>query len=350
MPIETSVTHIADLEPLYPFGTDNRLQGDNHIRNIKTALKNDLPLTTPATATGIALLTAANAAAARTTLGVSASSDVYLKTETYSDTETDTAISTAVSGINVAQIQPLTAVAVGNDLVITLAATKLDFRDASLPSGDVTTVSTIADTTLTIVNGATLGSANGVATRYEVVAMDNAGVLELAAANLSGGNVTDDAKLLSTTILNTSSDSANVYYSTAARTNLPQRYVGFIALSQATAGVYASQPTQVQGAGGTLTQSVPAARAYADVTGSRAYATTYTNSNAREMHVIVTGTQANSSQSFTILVDGNTVGTISGYDGSGGQFQPHVSFPVPAGSTYRVNATGGALTNWRELV
>lgn len=92
MPIETSVTHIADLEPLYPLGTDNRLQGDNHIRNIKTALKNDLPLTTPATATGIALLTAANAAAARTTLGVSASSDVYLKTETYSDTEVDALI------------------------------------------------------------------------------------------------------------------------------------------------------------------------------------------------------------------------------------------------------------------
>ena len=99
MPLETTVNHIADLEPLYPFGTDNRLQGDNHIRNIKTALVNDLPLTTPATATGIALLTAANAAAARTTLGVSASSDVYLKTETYSDTETDAAISTAVSAL-----------------------------------------------------------------------------------------------------------------------------------------------------------------------------------------------------------------------------------------------------------
>ena len=44
-------------------------------------------------------MTAANAAAARTTLGVSASSDVYLKTETYSDTETDAAISTAVSAL-----------------------------------------------------------------------------------------------------------------------------------------------------------------------------------------------------------------------------------------------------------
>ena len=82
MPIETSVTHIADLEPLYPLGTDNRLQGDNHIRNIKTALKNDLPLTTPATATGIALLTAANAADARTALGSTATGDALFTTAT----------------------------------------------------------------------------------------------------------------------------------------------------------------------------------------------------------------------------------------------------------------------------
>lgn len=102
MPLETTVNHIADLEPLYPFGTDNRLQGDNHIRNIKTALKNDLPLTTPATATGIALLTAANAAAARTTLGSTTVGDaVYIASSqaaaqsalgVYSESEVDALI------------------------------------------------------------------------------------------------------------------------------------------------------------------------------------------------------------------------------------------------------------------
>ena len=99
MPIETSVTHIADLEPLYPLGTDNRLQGDNHIRNIKTALKNDLPLNAPSTAIGRSILTGADAASIRTIIGVPATSDVYAKTETYSDTETDTAISTAIAAI-----------------------------------------------------------------------------------------------------------------------------------------------------------------------------------------------------------------------------------------------------------
>jgi hypothetical protein len=125
MPIETSVTHIADLEPLYPFGTDNRLQGDNHIRNIKTALKNDLPLTTPATATGIALLTAANAAAARTALGSTATGDalfitstataarttldVYSKAEVYTKSETDTKLDNPAFSAYIAANQTITS-------------------------------------------------------------------------------------------------------------------------------------------------------------------------------------------------------------------------------------------------
>ena len=82
MPIETSVTHIADLEPLYPLGTDNRLQGDNHIRNIKTALVNDLPLNAPSTAIGRSILTGADAADARTALGSTATGDALFTTAT----------------------------------------------------------------------------------------------------------------------------------------------------------------------------------------------------------------------------------------------------------------------------
>lgn len=119
MPIEISVTHIADLEPLYPFGTDNRLQGDNHIRNIKNALKNDLPLTTPATATGIALLTAANAADARTALGSTATGDALFTTasasaarttlDVYSKAETDTKLDNPAFSAYVAADQTITS-------------------------------------------------------------------------------------------------------------------------------------------------------------------------------------------------------------------------------------------------
>jgi hypothetical protein len=51
MPLE-SVTHIADLNVSNPPGTDTKAQGDDHIRNIKTALKTDLAtITGPITAT-----------------------------------------------------------------------------------------------------------------------------------------------------------------------------------------------------------------------------------------------------------------------------------------------------------
>lgn len=42
MGLETSVVDIDDLNRLWPLGTDQEKDGDNHIRNIKTALLNDL--------------------------------------------------------------------------------------------------------------------------------------------------------------------------------------------------------------------------------------------------------------------------------------------------------------------
>lgn len=52
MGLETSVTHVSDLNPQFPTETDALMQGDNHIRNIKQALKNTFPnLTAPVTPT-----------------------------------------------------------------------------------------------------------------------------------------------------------------------------------------------------------------------------------------------------------------------------------------------------------
>lgn len=42
MPLE-SVTHISDLVATNPTSTDPKSEGDNHLRNIKTALKTDFP-------------------------------------------------------------------------------------------------------------------------------------------------------------------------------------------------------------------------------------------------------------------------------------------------------------------
>jgi hypothetical protein len=42
MPLE-SVTHISDLNQSNPAGTDSKNQGDDHLRNVKLALRTDLP-------------------------------------------------------------------------------------------------------------------------------------------------------------------------------------------------------------------------------------------------------------------------------------------------------------------
>ena len=45
-------------------------------------------------------------------------------------------------------------------------------------------------------------------------------------------------------------DSAGVWYSTTARTNVPYRLLGYLDLTEATAGTYATAPSVIQGSGG----------------------------------------------------------------------------------------------------
>ena len=64
-------TYINDLVVTNPLGSDQQLQGDDHIRLIKTALKNTFPLLgSPVsfTAFGISLVDDVDAAAGRTTM------------------------------------------------------------------------------------------------------------------------------------------------------------------------------------------------------------------------------------------------------------------------------------------
>ena len=63
-----SVTHIDDLEVANPLGTDPRSQGDDHIRNIKVALKTDFPNITAAVSATAAELNLASGITAGTVL------------------------------------------------------------------------------------------------------------------------------------------------------------------------------------------------------------------------------------------------------------------------------------------
>ncbi len=148
------------------------------------------------------------------------------------------------------QVQSITATVAANALTFTFQPTSLDFRSTTAGSGATTSVTNSSVLTLTVPSTATLGTVNAVASRIALLAINNAGTMELAVINAFGGFSFDETGIISTTILNGSSTSAGVAYSTTARANVAYRVVGFADSTQATAGTWVSSPTLTQGQGG----------------------------------------------------------------------------------------------------
>ena len=226
---------------------------------------------------------------------------------------TDGAITIGTTGITfirigtsaTKQIQPITASVAGNALTLTLNPTTLDFRSNSLNNGTVNTRTVTTPITLTISSGSTLGTANGRAARIVLIAIDNAGTVELAAVNLAGGVNLDEATLMSTTAEGGAgaADSANVVYSQVARANVPFRVVGYIELTQAAAGTWATAPSTIQGCGGQALaslQSIGFGQTWQNMTASRALGTTYYNETSRPIMVSWVFNISSGSQTLTI--------------------------------------------------
>jgi len=254
--------------------------------------------------------------------------------DVYSTTEVDDAIDAAVGAINVAQIQPIAASVASNELTATINPTKLDFRSTTLTSGTVTTVNLASAASLVVPSGATLGTTNSVAARLAVLAINNAGTIEAAIINLSGGIDLSETGLISTTALSTGSDSANVAYSTTARTSVAYRVVGIIDITETTAGTWATAPTLVQGAGGQATVSMSTlgfGQTWQSVTGSRTSGTTYYNTTGKPIEVYAAGDPTASGGNLSATVNGVQVG-LQGSPTS--IYGVSISFIVPVGASY----------------
>jgi hypothetical protein len=83
-----------------------------------------------------------------------------------------------------------------------------------------------------------------------------------------------------------------------------------------------------------------------NVTSSRAFNTTYTNSTSRLMYVMVTGNNANTGNTVSLnaVVNGTTCGLVSVTGGTEGT----IVFFVPVGSTYEATESGLVLATWME--
>lgn len=148
------------------------------------------------------------------------------------------------------QIQPLSASVGSNALTVTLGSTLLEFRSTVLASGTPNVRVVPSSISITVPSGATLGTQSGVLARLIVVAIDNAGTVELAIVNLAGDVTLDETTLIATSALFSTSNTGSTFYSTSSRFGVPFRVVGFIDIAQGTAGQWASSPILVQGTGG----------------------------------------------------------------------------------------------------
>lgn len=148
-------------------------------------------------------------------------------------------------------LQSISASVGSSALTISASALALDFRSATVTSGTVTRV-TGTPANLVISSGSTLGTTSGVQSNVAVLAINNAGTIELAAINLDGGVELNETGVISTTAEGGAgaADSATTIYSTTARTNVAYRVLGIVRSTQATAGTWATTPSLIQGIGG----------------------------------------------------------------------------------------------------
>jgi hypothetical protein len=256
---------------------------------------------------------------------------------------------TPFANITAPQLRDIDAAVAGNALTITINPFTAEFRSTTLTDGTPVSRTLLSAATVVVPNTATLGTINGQAARLAVLAIDNAGTIEAAVVNLAGGNQLDETNLITTTTIGTGADSNNVIYSTTGRTNVAYRVVGFIDITEAAAGVWATGPTLVQPTGGqalAALSSLGYGQTWQNLTASRAAATTYYNTTGKPIFVSAAfATAGTATPTFTIdgIVSNGGTANLTGQVAA-------VNFIVPAGSSYSAtNSNGTTVSTWREL-
>ena len=242
------------------------------------------------------------------------------------------------------QIQPISASVAGNALTINLNPTSLEFRSATLSNGLPNKRVVPAMITMTVPNLASLGTVSGVLSRVMVVAIDNAGTVELAIVNQTGGTNLDETGLISTTAISSGSTSATVFYSATARTNVPYRVVGCVESTQATAGTWATAPSLVQGFGGqalAAMSSIGYGQTMQSVT--RTSGVTYYNTTGKPLFIFIF--YSVNSGNVNLTINGVSMGTSNAPTGS----NLTMSAIVPVGGSYVITDASGATHTTCEL-
>jgi hypothetical protein len=252
------------------------------------------------------------------------------------------------------QLFSISASVAANAMTITLNPTIIDFRSATLTSGVPNTRVVGSAISITIPSGATLGTTSGQNSDIAVIAIDNAGTVELVVQNLEGNVDLSETEWMNTAAISSGATSKTVAYAINTRTGMPYRVVGYVRSVQTTAGLWASSPSLVRSAGGqdlVSMQSFGNGQTWFNQVGARSFGTTYWNPTKRPMMVIVesaaTGGTTGNGYSVTATVNGFSFPLpfmVQGYSYGGGTFivPPANSYSVAVGVTSNVNV-------WNEL-
>jgi hypothetical protein len=135
----------------------------------------------------------------------------------------------------------LTASVAANALTVTAARGSLEFRNATLTNGAITTLYN-SSASITIPSGTTIGSSFSDTSPIHLYALNNAGTIELA---LSLNGFIDTTIAQSTTAISGGTN-RELLYSTTARASVAVTYVGKLVAPQSFPGTWATAPTNVK--------------------------------------------------------------------------------------------------------
>lgn len=258
---------------------------------------------------------------------------------------------------DISKIESITATVSASALTVGLNPTYLNFRSATLTDGVPVSRDISSALSLVVPSGATLGTVSTEQSRLILLAIDNAGTVELAIVNLAGGVDLSEEGVVSTTAIDATADSDNVVYSTTARSNVAYRVIGLVDSTQATAGTWATSPTLIQGNGGNALSSMTSigyGQTWQDVSGSRVLATTYYNTTGKPIEVIVD--MAISATGYGVIscdLDGIGAKIMGAAINQSAVTGGGASFIVPHGVSYAVTvivtAGVGSINTWLEL-
>lgn len=224
-----------------------------------------------------------------------------------------------LTNVGSSQLQPISASVAASALTISASALSLDFRSTTLGSGTVTRVSG-TPSNLVISSGSTLGTTSAVQSDIAVLAINNAGTIELAAVNISGGVDLSETGLISTTAEGGAgaADSATVIYSTTARTNVAYRVIGVIRSTQATAGTWATAPSLIQGIGGLAFGSIANIKIGTPVATTSGTSVDITGipASAKRVTVVLNGVSTNGTSPIMLRIGSGSIDT-TGYNAFG---------------------------------